>query len=1050
MEKIQVILNGEKIQADPDITVLELAQKHNINIPTLCKDKRLEPITSCFVCVVEVKGARSFVPACATTLMPDMEIQTHSDDIIEARKTALELILSNHYGDCYAPCRVNCPAHTDCQAYIALGAQGRLDDAIKVMKERIPFPASLGRVCPAFCEDYCRRQYVESPLAIRQLKRYIADYDLFGGSPYMPPVAPKIGKKVAVIGGGPSGLTAAYYMAQNGIDVEVFEAKPKAGGMIVYGVPSYRLPKDVVEKEIETITGLGIKIHTNKRYGKDFTIEDLRKQGFEATLLSVGAWDTRKMRIPNEDAEGVYDGIKYLEKLNEEGTFDIKGRVAVIGGGNTAFDCARSALRLGADEVVMVYRRTKKEMPANDLEIEEGAEEGIIFKELTIPLSIEKKNGRLDLQLQKMELGEPDDSGRRRPVPVAGSEFNEEFDYVLSAIGQVPDYSCLSTDKEAVLGGDRWIKYNEETGQTNVKDVFISGDFATGAATVVEAIATARVAADAIHRYLNGRDLAPPKEYPSARNDLADPENKFYAKYEKDDRKHPGIMAPEVRSKTFAEFEECYTEADAVAESKRCLECGCMDIYECSLKEYADEYKAEQSAFVGEMNKFEIDNSHDYLYRDPAKCILCGRCVELCDNNVNVGVYGFVGRGFSTTVNPAFNAPVNESDCISCGTCISGCPVGAITPKQPDLKMVPLQGTKVESVCFHCSVGCKNTYEVLSNSIYEIHENDNYLCKKGRFNYPDTLNDKVDMNSFAALKDYEDAVVYPSPSLSAEEYEMLKAASKKMNWKIANYYSQSSLWQAFAKTGTLPKMDFFTKTIKSNSLVICAGDVENTNEVAINRLSFSINDSSAIYHVNKEQTLRLKNLKAVYFNTVADLQKADVANYDEIILLINPVDFDKSYGNDAALNLYNHLAGLGKQFRTTLFSNARNLYSFYDAAESIDVTKGAKEIFIKTVPTKDSKNYLLIDSNNKQTALNIGYSFQAPGTYLNSKNLYYSPAGVLENNAQKLDDVLKDALALSGKIEVKKHTNVEQEGALEAVKAASVSFPEDALTVLVK
>ena len=1028
MAKIEVILNNNKISTDDNKTILQLARENNISIPTLCNDPRIDPLTSCFVCVVEVKGAKGFVPACATRLRDGMEILTNSQSVISARKTALELILSNHFGDCIAPCKLACPAGCDVQGYIGLVANDRYDDAIKLIKETIPLPAAIGRVCPRFCENDCRRQYVDEPIGIDYLKRFVADWDLFRENPYMPETALKIGKKVAVIGGGPAGLSAAYYLTRHGVDVEIFEKNENLGGMIYYGVPDYRLPKEVTEKEVKTIIDLGITVHNHRELGKDFTIDDLKREKFDAIVLSLGALKTRHMGIPNEKIEGVYDGLDYLEKLNKGDDIKLHGKVAVVGGGNTAFDCARTALRIGADEVTMVYRRTRKEMPANEVEIVEGEEEGVIFQFLTAPVEVVVENDRLKgLKCIKMELGEPDESGRRSPMPVEGSEFIEEFDFVIEAIGQSPDYRGLGEYKEQLLDGGRWIKYNEETGQTRIKDIFIAGDFATGAATVVEALAGGKKAADNILKCLNGETLEIKKSFNSKRNLEGKVGEEYFAKWDKIPRQNTDVLEAGIRKKSFDEIESVYTKEQALCEASRCMECGCMDVYQCKLKEYAEEYQVEEKKYAGDFNTPEIDDTHEYLYREPAKCILCGRCVSLCLERANVGVYGYVDRGFETIVRPPFERGISETDCISCGTCISGCPVGAIVPKTLSKKNVPLNGERVDSYCFHCSIGCKNTFEILKDSIYEIHERSDYLCKKGRFLFPDNIILNAANNDYSKLKNFNNAVVYPSPSLSCEEYESLRLVSKEMGWTLFNYYSQSTLWQKFADAKALPSMDFFTAKIKANTLVVCAGEIEVTNPISINRLSAMQKDDTDIILLNDKMTLRLGNLGAELKNDFNEVDNDSFKKYDEVILLINPVDFDKKMGGGNSLSLYNFIAENAKKLRTTLFSDYRNLYSYIDADVKGD-TAGKKKIFIKTEPDKDSKDYLLIDTINSDDSLFIGHSFQYKGTYLNSKNEYYENNPVfLSESALSLDEILNKVFSVNTTMRFNKIENTKEE-----------------------
>ncbi|OHD24852.1 MAG: hypothetical protein A2086_15090 [Spirochaetes bacterium GWD1_27_9] len=1041
MASVNVILNGNKIVSDDNLTILDLAIQNNIEIPTLCFDNRLNPYGSCFVCVVEVKGARTLIPACATKLREGIEIETNSDKVMASRKTALELILSNHYGDCVAPCKLTCPAGCDIQGYVGLVANKKYDDAIKLIKDTIPLPASIGRVCPKFCEEQCRRQYIEEPVAIDHIKRFVADWDLARTDSYTPSLKPKIGKKVAIVGGGPAGLSAAYYLTQEGVDVEIFEEKNILGGMLYFGIPQYRLPKEVLAKEVETITKLGMKINYGKIFGIDFNIDSLKKDGFDAVILAMGAWKAQNLGIPNETADGVLNGIKFLERVALKQPVDIHGKVAVVGGGNTAFDCARTALRMGASEVVMIYRRTKEEMPANEIEIHEAEEEGIKFQLLTAPLEVTvKKNRVTGLTCKKMKLGDPDASGRRSPMPIDGSDFTEEYNFIIAAIGQGPDYNILGEKRNDLVKDGKRLTINKETFQTTMPFLFAAGDYATGAATVVEALGSGKKAAMSALKFIKGEIVSFKPEFVSTREDLKNMDNEFFKDWDKKQREQIAIVNPEKRKTNFCEIESVFPEEQANKEASRCMECGCIDVYQCQLKKYADDYNAEETNYIGDCNVFKNDDSHRYLFREPSKCILCGRCVRLCSEKTNIGVYGYVKRGFETVVQPSFTIPLAQSDCVSCGVCISGCPVGAIVPKQPDQKKVPLKGQKIDSYCSHCSIGCANTVEVLSNSIYDIYENHPYLCEKGRFHFPQPVQTKETID-ISKLSDFKDAIVYPTPSLSAEDYEALKEVSKKMNWKIANYYSQSSLWIAFANLKALPKMDFFKNELKAKSLVVFAGNIEKINPIALNRLTNIIKQDTTIFNINKEETIRLKNLSAKLLKSIDELKKQNLSDFAEIVLVLNPIDFDKTYGKDSSLNLYNYLTQSGIEVRTTLLSEGRNIYSFYDANNIYNESFG-KKIYLQTLAGNDGKiEAVLVENGSVKYSFKFALSFQNDGTFLSSKNEYYQNIPLLNKNIGTLKSIFATHYGVD-KIEVVKHKNLDKETQINK-SAEEVSFPVD-------
>ncbi len=533
MALVKIEIDGRRMTADGSQTILQVARQHGIQtIPTLCDDAQLEPFASCFVCVVKVKGARSLMPACSTKVLNGMVVETNSGEVRQSRKAALELLLSDHYADCVGPCQISCPAGIDIQGYIALAAIGKYKDAIALIKENNPLPSVCGRVCTRPCEvKGCRRTMLDEAVGIDYIKRYISDLDLNSADVWRPEVAPPNGKKVAVVGAGPAGLSAAYYLAIKGYAVDVLEGQPEPGGMLRYGIPEYRLPKDVLDLEIAQILGLGPTLKTNAVLGKDFTIASLKQQGYDAVFLGIGAWRSSLMRVQNEDAAGVLSGIEFLKQFGLRRPMDISGTVAVVGGGNTAIDCARTALRLGVNDVKVLYRRTRTEMPANDSEIKDAIEEGVNMQFLIAPTKVVTgEDGTLQgIECQRCELGEPDASGRRSPKPIRGSEYLEPCDFIISAIGQSTTVADLMDGKVPdmlppgeALALTRWqtVQVNEKTFETSVEGVFSGGDVVTGAATAIEAIAAGRKAAYAIDSYIREGVVRPEPEEFISRKDV--------------------------------------------------------------------------------------------------------------------------------------------------------------------------------------------------------------------------------------------------------------------------------------------------------------------------------------------------------------------------------------------------------------------------------------------------------------------------------------------------------------------------------------------------
>ncbi len=733
---IRINLDGKECTARPGQTILEVARENNIFIPTFCQDDRLEPYGACGMCVVEVEGNPKLVKSCATEVTPNMIVHTDTPRVTESRKTNLELLLSNHTGDCRPPCARACPAQTDCQGYVGLISQGKFREALELIKERIPLPASIGRVCPHPCETECRRGLVEEPIAIANLKRFAGDLDL-AGEAYLPTCDPDTGKKVAIIGAGPYGLSMAYFLREKGHAVTVFEAMPRAGGMLRYGVPEYRLSKQVLDQEIDLIRKMGVEIHTNTRVGEDISFEAIRRN-FDAVCIGIGAWKSTGVRCPGEDLPGVMGGIEFLGKVQRNEPFVLGKHVVVVGGGNTAMDACRTAIRMGAERVTSVYRRTIEEMPAEEEEIRGAQEEGVIFKNLTNPLEIHAgPDGRAaSMTLQIMELGEPDASGRRSPHPKQGCTEELETDLIILAIGQ-------RVNAEGIPGVEltrkQGIVYDPTTFQTSLPGVFAGGDCGNDKITIaVEAVADARKGIHAVCSYLDGTIVPYKPEYLVTRTDITE---KTFEDRERLCRMKPQIKSPEQRKNNFQEAVSGYTLEQAVKEAQRCLSCGCGEYYQCKLAEYANQYDVHPDRFTGEVKKTDLEDPHPYVIRDPNKCILCGLCVRVCDEVMGVGALGLTQRGFDTVVLPALGMPLADSGCISCGQCVSVCPTGALQEQLPMSKQIPLHTAETRTICGFCSVGCSQKIQTCGTLPVKAMPdpagpvNAGVLCKGGKFGF---------------------------------------------------------------------------------------------------------------------------------------------------------------------------------------------------------------------------------------------------------------------------------------------------------------------------
>ncbi|WP_320007938.1 FAD-dependent oxidoreductase [Maridesulfovibrio sp.] len=485
--------------------------------------------------------------------------------------------------DCLAPCQQRCPANINIPRYIEAASKGDYAGAVNIIRERNPLLLVCGRVCPRPCEQICRRTHVDEPVGINMIKRFVADWEMKNNQRLPIPCAKDTGHKVAVIGGGPAGLSCAYYLRRMGHSPTIFEAMPELGGQLRYGIPEYRLPKKDLAWEIQGILDLGIDVRLKQRFGSRFTINDLEEEGFEAFFMGIGAWSSGHLRIAGEDAYGVLSGTEFLSAIGLGQTPSVGPNVIVVGGGNTAIDAARTCIRLGCD-VTMLYRRTRNEMPANTEEIDAAADEGVKFVFLSTPtkVMIDDKGRATHLECVRMELGEEDESGRRRPVPVEGSETRYPVDTVISAIGQKPQMSCFYTGGEEQCNIDftRWrtIQADPHTLQTSVPKVFAGGDSVSGPDLVISAVGAGRKAARSIHYLLTMGEI------PLADNLLLNtiPYTLFK---DVDGCRHktrtpiPHKCTGSTRTTTFKEIEGCLTEDELRYETSRCLRCGltCYD-----------------------------------------------------------------------------------------------------------------------------------------------------------------------------------------------------------------------------------------------------------------------------------------------------------------------------------------------------------------------------------------------------------------------------------------------------------------------------------------
>jgi pyruvate ferredoxin oxidoreductase beta subunit len=673
---LSITINGRRFAASQGETVLDVARREGVDIPALCHQAGSPAWGGCRLCLVEVAGVDKLQAACTTWVADGMSVQTETPRVRARRGSYLRMYLSDHNAYCEAPCTHACPTHVDIPGYLAALAAGDASGAAALVREELPFPGILGRVCPRYCEPVCRRGDVDEPVAICALHRAAADHSKARLSP-----GASSGKRIAVVGAGPAGLSAAWFLVGRGHQVTLYDAEAQPGGSLRYIIPEFRLPAKVLDDELQPLWDAGARFVGDSKMHYETDPRGLFDAGFDAVVLSTGA----KARSATKDGlnERRLDASAFLRRQRSEQPMRLSGRVVVVGDGTTAVDAGRTALRSGAEAVTVVSSHTSETMPADAREVAAAREEGVSFEFGVLP---ERSQAEAD-----------------STVILATENWN----------GSAP----------LKIGGDH-LRPNQYTGRTSQDGLFVAGDALGGPSSVIHAVAGGKRAALAIDAWLRGEDLAALEEGLAAYSDLsyleqlkqAESLSSVAARLAERDPvwlKMGAGAEPEARaampkaskSRRLAsldvEVEKGYTLAAAQAEARRCLQCECPSIGDCELQRLGVEYGVTANDLVMKGSRIRVVEpqlEHPFIRRDMERCIACGRCVRVCRDVAGPACYDFTGRGFAINVDTPYGEALQLADCISCGRCVTTCPTGALTFNERMLSSFKVD----ESRCILC------------------------------------------------------------------------------------------------------------------------------------------------------------------------------------------------------------------------------------------------------------------------------------------------------------------------------------------------------------
>ena len=679
MKKIKFTLDDKKTEVAPGTTILDAAKAEGTFLPTFCHLKELSPKAACYVCAVEVEGETDLLPSCSTVVKSGMVVHTSSERVIDARRTCIELLLSDHVGDCLGPCMTTCPAGIDIPGFISHIAAGEVQKAHALIMRNLPFPGVLGRICKRPCEEACRRQLVEEPIAICHLKRYVADAALPEAMELLPRKGPETQQEIAIVGAGPAGLAAAYFLLILGHSCTIYEALEAPGGMLRYGIPAFRLPRNVLDREISVLEMLGAKFHFGTKLGQDITLDELRKD-HSAVFLALGCWQANTIGVEGESAEGITSGIDFLLQHNRDGSADLTGKnTIVIGGGDVAMDAARTAIRKGARSVRVFCLEARDAMPAGDDEIEEAIAEGVeINNEKGIKSLVLVGERIAGIELMDC-LSVYDEDGTFAPRCDPASSVNHNCEVLVIAAGQEVQSESVTAAQKTSNGR---LTIDAQTFRTNISKVFAGGDCVTGPSNAIGAVGAGQNAAIAIDQFVMGRNIVgTPAVYNHSMGSLEQVPKAAVARYSPAARIPMPCIDPGERSKTFDEVETGFEAEQALKEAARCMSCGCRDAHECRLRTYAAVYEVDTPRFAGEKREYRLDDSHPSVVYEAHKCIQCRACIRITEELLDIDALQIVGRGFATRMKPVAGEELALVDADGLEKIVDHCPVGALTLK---------------------------------------------------------------------------------------------------------------------------------------------------------------------------------------------------------------------------------------------------------------------------------------------------------------------------------------------------------------------------------